>query len=153
MTMRKFIDLTEAAFVGPQKYIAQGKVDVIGDGLWSNTPMKNLQVHILPKDVFWFNKLDQAGRPSLVGNLNVYFDQKVWDVNTFGLIYTDSLFEKGVRALLRAAGFKFWMDVDYSEQGMQGNDFVNFDVGKKLASELDEKGFIEVTRYEDWKWQ
>lgn len=149
MSMRKFIDLTEAFDFKLKKYIAQGKANVAGDGLWSNTPMQNLEVNILPEDVFRFDEVDEMGNPKLVGNLNVYFNPKIWDTQSFGLIYTDTLFEKSIRKILKDAGFKFWNDFSYSEQGMQGADFVNFDVGKKLASELDKKGLIEVSNYED----
>lgn len=65
------------------------------------------------------------------GELRVYFDTKSWDVNTDGLIYTDRKFERDIRALLTQLGLAGG-DVDYSEQGMQGNNYVSFDVGAKF---------------------
>jgi hypothetical protein len=65
------------------------------------------------------------------GELRVYFDTKSWDVNTDGLIYTDRKFERDIRALLTQLGLD-GKDVDYSEQGMQGNNYVSFDVGEKF---------------------
>ena len=66
------------------------------------------------------------------GELRVYFD-KSWDVYTDGLIYTDPLFLKELRAKLTEIGF-VGNDVEYSEQGMQGNNYVSFDVGQAFIS-------------------
>lgn len=144
--MRNFIDITEG-FVQPKKYIAQGTADVAGDGLWSKKAMDNLKIHILPETEFW----KDADDPAPVGQLNAYFNPTIWDTNKYGLIYTDSLFEEHVRRLLKAAGFKYFQDLNYSEQGMQGDNYVNFDVGDNLANELDQKGFITVVPYEEWR--
>ncbi len=65
------------------------------------------------------------------GELRVYFDTATWDVNTDGLIYTDRLFIKELREFLNAHGLP-GADVDYSEQGMQGDDYVSCDIGKKF---------------------
>lgn len=137
--MRNFIDLTEA-FVQPKKYIAQGTADVAGDGLWSKKAMTDIKITILPDRIF------NADEEGLYGQINAYFNTRIWDTKKYGLIYTDSLFEKHVKRILKETGLKRSYDIKYSEQGMQGHDYVNFDVGEKLASELDKKGLIEV----DW---
>ena len=62
------------------------------------------------------------------GELQVYFDTKTWDVYKDGLIYTDKLFKAQLREFLNAHGLP-GADVDYSEQGMQGDDYVSCDVG------------------------
>lgn len=69
------------------------------------------------------------------GELRVHFDNS-WVVKTDGLIYTDKQFLKELRKELTAAGFE-GKDVDYSEQGMQGNKFVSLDVGKKFLKSWD----------------
>ena len=91
-----------------------------GDGYWSNTA----------KDVV-VNKLALAyiNDEGDFGELRVYFNTASWDVNKHGLIYTDSLFIKQLREVLTSAGFNA-TDVDYSEQGMQGDYFVSLDVGE-----------------------
>ena len=140
MSIRNFLDLTES-FIQLKKNIAQGKADVGGrGGLWSNTPMTGLEVTILPDKAFL------ADGDSLYGQINAHFDPKIWNTKKLGLIYTDPLFERQVKRILKNAGFKRWNDINYSEQGMQGDNYVNFDVGDKLAAELDKKGLIEV----DW---
>jgi hypothetical protein len=63
------------------------------------------------------------------GELRVYFDPTTWDVNEDGLIYTDRRFLKELREKLNDIGFP-GDDVDYSEQGMQGEKYVSLDVGK-----------------------
>jgi hypothetical protein len=63
------------------------------------------------------------------GELRVYFNTKTWDVNKDGLVYTDSQFMTELCALLTQLGFDA-SDVSYSEQGMQGDNYVSCDVGE-----------------------
>lgn len=72
------------------------------------------------------------------GELRVYFNTKDWDVNVDGLIYTDKLFLSQLREFLDQQGLQ-GRDVDYSEQGMQGDNFVSLDVGKKFLAAWDAK--------------
>jgi len=72
------------------------------------------------------------------GELRVHFDEITWKVDTHGLIYTDRKFQNELRLLLvkvlqftEAAA----LDVCYSEQGMQGDDYVSFDVDKLFLDE------------------
>jgi hypothetical protein len=65
------------------------------------------------------------------GELRVYFDTKSWNVNSDGLIYTDRRFERDLKELLTRMGLDS-RDVGYSEQGMQGNNYVSLDVGAKF---------------------
>jgi hypothetical protein len=68
------------------------------------------------------------------GELRVYFDTMVWITDKFGLIYTDPQWLKELRNLLRQLEFSVAAakDVSYSEQGMQGDDYVSLDVGAKF---------------------
>jgi N-dimethylarginine dimethylaminohydrolase len=91
-----------------------------GDGYWSN---KQRAVEITRLRLGYVNdELD-------FGELCVYFNTKTWDVNKDGLIYTDSLFLEELRELLADLGFDA-SDVEYSEQGMQGDNYVSLDVGE-----------------------
>jgi hypothetical protein len=65
------------------------------------------------------------------GELRVYFDTDTWDIEKHGLIYTDRLFLKQLREKLSEIGFE-GSDVEYSEQGMQGDNYVSLDVGEKF---------------------
>lgn len=65
------------------------------------------------------------------GELRVFFDKRTWNINKDGLIYTDNLFERELRRELTKLGL-VGSDVEYSEQGMQGNNYVSCDVGSKF---------------------
>lgn len=65
------------------------------------------------------------------GELRVYFNTKSWDVEQHGLIYTDKQFIEELRATLDDIGL-VGSDVGYSEQGMQGDDYVSLDVGAEF---------------------
>jgi hypothetical protein len=71
------------------------------------------------------------------GELRVYFDKKTWNTNERGLIYTDPGFLKALRRALVDMGFseKAAKDVQYSEQGMQGDNYVSLDVFKRFVPE------------------
>ena len=71
--------------------------------------------------------LDYVNEEGNFGELRVYFDAKYWDVNSMGLIYTDKQFLKELKTLL--AEQHLGTDVEYSEQGMQGDTFVSLDCG------------------------
>lgn len=72
------------------------------------------------------------------GELRVFFDTKFWDVNVDGLIYTDSQFLADLREFCVKQGL-VGTDVDYSEQGMQGDNYVSLDVGKAFLDAWDAK--------------
>ena len=61
------------------------------------------------------------------GELRVYFDTRMWDTDRDGLIYTDRLFLSELKAFIMTLGLD--TDINYSEQGMQGDDYVSLDVG------------------------
>jgi hypothetical protein len=64
------------------------------------------------------------------GELRVYFKTDDWNVNEEGLIYTDHTFIKELRYALFEEGIVG--DIDYSEQGMQGDNYVSCDVDSKF---------------------
>ena len=95
-------------------------LETSGDGYWSNTAT---EVDIEDMRVAYVNDEQDFGE------LRVYFATEDWDVNKHGLIYTDKQFITELRTALTSAGFDA-SDVDYSEQGMQGDNFVSCDVGE-----------------------
>lgn len=90
-----------------------------GDGFWSDVAQA---VTILALAVTYVN--DEKD----FGELRVYFDKATWDVKSDGLIYTDSQFKRELKEWLTSLGYNS-SDVSYSEQGMQGDDYVSLDVG------------------------
>ncbi len=99
-------------------------IDTDGKGLWSEVS-KNVQLtHI---------SLDRLSDDHEFGELRIHFDPMSWDIKEDGLIYTDPSFiaslEKELNHIELAGD-----DVSYSEQGMQGNDFVSCDVGEEFIT-------------------
>ena len=89
--------------------------------------------------------LDDDENPEF-GELRVYFDSDSWDTRPcgYGLIYTDPQFLRELREFLKQHGLA-GNDVDYSEQGMQGIDYVSCDVGEKFLNSWKKKfGTLEV---------
>ncbi len=97
-------------------------------GLWSDVAKAITITDIqLGKGTIWEGEtIDQA-----FGELRVYFDTETWDTRKDGLIYTDRLFIKELQEFLNAHGLA-GKDVCYSEQGMQGDDYVSLDAGTKF---------------------
>ena len=89
-----------------------------GKGLWS-TVAKAVRI----VDV----QLSYVSDERDYGDLHVYFDESTWDCNKDGLIYTDKQFKRELNEFLVSQGL---CAVSYSEQGMQGDDFVSCDVGE-----------------------
>lgn len=115
-------------------------LNTAGNGLWSNTA-KSVQITGLELLV-WDDELDEGEVPEY-GELRVYFNTDNWDVNKEGLIYTDSQFENELAINLIAMGFDAEAagNVGYSEQGMQGKNFVSLDAGDKFVRTWVEKSF------------
>ena len=93
-----------------------------GGGYWSNV---RKAVEITDMRLAYVN--DEKD----FGELRVYFDPSTWNVNERGLIYTDRLFLKELKSALEQQGFDS-TSVSYSEQGMQGDNYVSLDVGEKF---------------------
>jgi len=89
-----------------------------GDGYWSNVatsvPVTGLNLRF--------------DADADYGELQVFFDTKIWDIDRDGLIYTDTLFLHELKHFL-VGELGLSSDVHYSEQGMQGEDYVSLDAG------------------------
>ena len=89
-----------------------------GKGYWSN---RACAVEVTKLSMPYVN--DEGD----FGELRVYFNTDTWDTGEDGLIYTDPQFKAELRSALTVAGFNA-RDISYSEQGMQGSNFVSLDV-------------------------
>ena len=101
-----------------------------GDGLWSpcKATVKITRVYLAyVSDVHEF------------GELRAEFDLNTWSTDKEGLIYTDSAWIEEFRSLMRSLGFtrEAVDNINYSEQGMQGRNFVSMDVGAKFMREAE----------------
>ena len=80
-----------------------------------------------------------------------YYDPKLWDVNKHGMIYTDRVFIQDLHARLACnRGFKHATCIDYSESGMQGDNYVDLDVSDKIWPDLVRCGIKAVTRWPEY---
>ena len=101
-----------------------------GKGLWSKE-----------KKLVRMRQLDIKYRDydAAFGELTAVFDKRYWNTQKHGLIYTDGFWINEFREQLVKLGFtkKAARDVDYSEQGMQGDNYVSMDVGQIFLNEWD----------------
>ena len=109
-----------------------------GDGYWSNVAK---QVRITDM------RLGYVADEEDFGELCVYFNTDDWDVSKDGLIYTDSQFYKDLQAFIKQQGLV--VDLCYSEQGMQGDDYVSLDVGKDFLDSWKAKFNLSTVAYVD----
>lgn len=110
-----------------------------GNGLWSE---EERGVRITNIVLGYIDDYFDEGEHPTSGELCVYFDTETWDVSEDGLIYTDRLFERELQEFLTAHGL-VGKDVFYSEQGMQGVDYVSCDVGGEFLKSWGEKFGID----------
>jgi len=89
-----------------------------GSGYWSRAQKA---VRIVNMDIGYINHDHDFGE------LRVYFNTEDWDVQKDGLIYTDKQFMTEFKAFLDAQGLP-GEDISYSEQGMQGDNYVSMDI-------------------------
>jgi len=95
-----------------------------GDGYWS---LVETAVEITDMQLGYVNDEQDFGE------LRVYFNTATWNVEHDGLIYTDSAFLLELQMFLDQHGLR-GADADYSEQGMQGDNYVSLDVGKPFLT-------------------
>jgi len=99
-----------------------------GDGYWS-TAQKAVRI----VDI----KLQWTTDEKDFGEVCVYFNTADWDCEKDGLIYTDSLFLDELRDFLIT--HELSDDISYSEQGMQGDDYVSCDVSEAFIKAWEAK--------------
>ena len=74
-----------------------------------------------------------TGMQLLDCELRVSFCTHSWDTHSLGLIYSDPQFRSELAAYLAAQGITG--EFSYSEQGMQGEDYVSFDVCDQFVTQ------------------
>jgi hypothetical protein len=99
-----------------------------GDGYWSRA-VKAVEIVDM--------QLGYIADDNEFGELRVYFNTDTWNVNTDGLIYTDRQFKIDLMQFVQQHGLV--VDLCYSEQGMQGDDYVSLDVGADFLAAWNSK--------------
>jgi hypothetical protein len=109
-------------------------LNTAGNGLWSGEDRA-----VTVTDI----KLGYVADELDFGELCVYFNKKTWDVRKHGLIYTDRQFLRELREFLDQHGLP-GTDVDYSEQGMQGDNYVSLDIGEEFLAAWARKFSVDL---------
>lgn len=95
-----------------------------GKGYWSKHAAA---VRVTELKLGWIDEEEDYGE------LCVHFNTDDWRTDKHGLIYTDALFMQELQAYLASVGLDS-NDVSYSEQGMQGDNYVSCDVGAAFTA-------------------
>jgi hypothetical protein len=117
--------------VRPAQYHYERKVNLLtsteGNGYWSRVVKDSVKIIKLDLNHYEDNFEDFE--------LRAYFSKKTWNVEKHGLIYTDKLWLTTFKKSLSDLGFSknSVKSIDYSEQGMQGDDYVSMDVDRILC--------------------
>lgn len=121
----------------PSTRVCFAKFNTAGTGLWS---IERKTVSMIAVKL---NYLDQEDS-EWFGEIQVLIDPATWNCSEDGLIYTDPQFIFELRDFLYRIGFskEAVADVTYSEQGMQGDDFVSFDAGDIFLREADKNNYF-----------
>lgn len=100
-----------------------------GGGYWS-TVVKTVRVNRV--------ELAYISDDNEFGELRVYFNTQDWNVESDGLIYSDMGWKHSfLTCMENEFGFSpdAILDVSYTEQGMQGDNYVSMDVGEQFLLE------------------
>jgi len=99
----------------------QATLNTAGSGLWTArcTPITHDRMEI-----------SYINEESNFGELRVFFNVADWNIRKHGLIYTDYQWLREFKAFLSTIGYsdKAARGISYSEQGMQGENFVSLDI-------------------------
>jgi hypothetical protein len=105
-----------------------------GSGLWS----KAEELITVYRLVLSFNTDDEDSDEYHWGELMAFFETDNWNVRDKGLIYTDKQWmEEFTNGLFKDYNFNIGAitNIGYSEQGMQGMNYVSMDVGKDFIND------------------
>lgn len=108
-------------------------INTKGDGLWTKVkkPVNVVDLELIVCEVEDDESYDEDDEEAPLktiqyGSLHVHFDRS-WDISKDGLIYTDVGFLNELKGVLSKKGIDV-SKLGYSEQGRQGDDYVDFDV-------------------------
>lgn len=139
VTLVKELDVVEFANKATKmlnKQLKGKKVNAFGPkgkGLWGvatdvkTFKIKNVTVNYVDDDLLQYPK-----KKDIFASIDIELDG--YEEKDNGLIYTDKVFINDIKKLFRDT--KLGISVNYSEQGMQGDTFVNLDARLKIADFL-----------------
>lgn len=96
-----------------------------GSGLYTKKIVKDIPIKL---------EAELRINNGVLGVLNVYFRPEDWNPKVDNLIYTDKKFQSCINKILKGMGYR--ETIEYSEQGMQGSNYVNFDLPQSFITVL-----------------
>lgn len=108
-----------------------GKISTNGKGLWSDV-RKKVTITKAKLRIYSTDFGEELVDP--VAELQVFFDES-WNIDTDGLIYTDPAFLRDLKSLLKSKGYSH-IGIGYSEQGMQGENYVSLDADEIFVKQF-----------------
>ena len=115
-----------------------------GEGFWSTEKrlvnIKSIEIDSITDDNGEEIEVGDNRTPAAIMWLRVYFNRSDWNVKKHGLIYTDTKWIAQLRKGLREIGLTA-ADLDYTEQGMQGDDYVSLHAWKPKTIAAFRKAF------------
>ncbi|MEH0152862.1 hypothetical protein V6R21_01885 [Limibacter armeniacum] len=124
--------VTRGLATSEMSYILEGTASIED---YFTKERKTITIKLVPSMVYY-----EPYDGCVDAHIRAYFNTDEWDVKSEGLIYNNEVFYNDVCHLLKTLGLKHYNQVFYSEQGMQGDDFVDFDIDEDLSRELLTKG-------------
>lgn len=113
------------------------KTNTDGKGLWTD----EVRSVLIQELKIGYSSLEYYPEDKFNGELRAYFEPSgftpdSWNIDGYGLIYTDKKWLKEFKAGLRELGFSIRavQNVGYSEQGMQSFNYVSLDIGHQFYS-------------------
>ena len=105
-----------------------------GKGYWSHEKRKvkidSIEIESITDDNGDEIYVGDKTRTPVMLYLRVFFNRKNWNIEKHGFIYTDKQWISQLRKGLREIGVTA-TGLDYTEQGMQGDDYVSLCVWKQ----------------------
>lgn len=122
-------------------------VPTAGDGYYTKSKKNVVLKHAVVSTYEYTEEDEDFGEEVDHGELCVYFDPESWNVYEDNIIYTDTLFKEKLKELLAEFGISD-KSIGYSEAGMQGDDYVSFDInGESLSTFFKVAGIGKTTKY------
>ncbi|APC25816.1 hypothetical protein BST79_gp303 [Only Syngen Nebraska virus 5] len=107
--------------------IPVNKLIMVGnDGLWNRASKEVFVTKIM---MFVGTTIDDPDDEPYSSDLQIFFKTSTWDIKKHGLIYTEKNFMEEIKSFMLESGVPedVVSDVQYSEQGMQGTNYVSCD--------------------------
>ena len=118
-----------------RKELGQLIVTSAGDGFWSHGVRRSLSVKLIVSiDPATIERGEDGHITHALCGFVAQYEPEAWDNEELGLPYTDLRIEREINLFLGSLGFT--RGVQWSEQGAQQDDAMDFDMGDGLIEQI-----------------